>query len=411
MTQRAVCIVILAVGLLLSVPLTAQWCEEQMVHEGAERIVSFDVDTTGRWWAIVTPFQSMVTLIVDGDRYGPYNSVTPPVFSPDGATWSSIAALNGLVEVVSPTPVSLPQATAITHVLYPQQSSTAWYRCANGNQQMFTNGVTTVLAIEPTGAWATDLYGTVLYHVARRGSGQTLVRNDVDGVFADEIKLGGVWHDGRPVYASRAGDVWTLMIGAEEVRSNLRNVTDLQVNATATILGAVVATPLGMHALMHSEEYKEVWLGPQVETVSYFLLNPFQFLCVWEGTLRGVKNVYYNTAPYPAGVSRGPIVFSHDGGVMGYLGRDDDDFVTIDGKRTMLPRRATTGAVPALHPNGGSLAYSTGASMAMLDVESKEIALARICDRVSRTVYDWRRSSYRMLGTFGERLFMIECQP
>ncbi len=399
------------VALVLAVPLLGQSCEETMVHDGAERVVHFDVDTTGHWWVLVAPYQNMVTLVVDGDRYGPYNTITAPVFSPDGSTWSSIGVLNGLISVVTPTPVNLPQATAINAILYPQNSPAAWYRCSNGEQEFVTNGSNTYLAVQPLGQWATDLFGSNVFYVAQRGSGQTLVRNATDGVFADEILLGGVWHDGRPVYASRAGEIWTIYIGTQEVRSNLRRVSNLSVNATATVLGAVVTTPLGMHALMFSEEYTEAWMGPQVDDIAYFLLNPFQFLCVWEGTLRGVKNLYYNTAPYPAGRIRGPVVFSHDGNVMGFLGRDDDDFVTIDGKRTMLPRRISTGVVPALHPLGTSVAYSTGSSMAILDIESTEIALARMCDRVSRTVFDWRTNSFRMLGTFGERLFLIECRP
>jgi hypothetical protein len=96
---------------------------------------------------------------------------------------------------------------------------------------------------------------------------------------------------------------------------------------------------------------------------------------------------------------------------MAFIGRDVDDFVTVDGKRTMLPRQASTTATPAVHPSGRSLAYSTAASMAVLDVESTTIDLARMCDRVCRTIYDWRRGVYRTLGTFGERLFLIECRP
>lgn len=407
--MRAVMLASLVLG--MAMPLFGQRCEDVMVLDGAERILHFDVDTTGHWWAIVSPFQSMQTLVVDGDRYGPFSTISAPVFSPDGTTWASIASLNGLISVVSPTAVALPQSTAITGILYPQHGQMAWYRCANGEQVFFSNGHVTFMAVAPTLAWATDVYGTVLYHVAQRGSGYTLVRNATDGVFADEILLGGVWHDGRAVYAMRSGELWTIMIGSEVVRSNLRGVASLSINATASCLGAVITTPLGMQALMYSEDYTEAWLGPTVDVISAFALNPFQFLCVWEGSLRGVKNVYYNTAPYPAGQTRGPITFSHDGSVMAFIGRDVDDFVTIDGKRTMLPRRASTTATPAVHPSGQSVAYSTAASMAVLDVETTTIDLARMCDRVCRTIYDWRRGMYRTLGTFGERLFLIECRP
>jgi len=400
-----------ALHVFIALPLSSQDCTDMLVHNGTEVVEAFDIDTTGHWWAIVRPYESMVVLIVDGDRYGPYNRVARPTFSPDGSSWVTHTELNGELKILSPQYIQLPQCNGVLAILYPQNSTQPWFRILVAEQIVHTNGIVQFSAINPTGQWATDPSGSVLYHVATRGSLQALVRNDREIATADEILLGGVWVDGRPVFAARNGEVWTLFLGVEEVRTNLRNVRSLSVNITATVLGGVVSTPLGEQAIMYSEEYTEPWLGPLVDGISFYALSPFAFLCVWEGSARGVKSVYYNTAPYPAGRSRGPIVFSHDGSVMGFIGSDDDDFVTIDGRRTMMNRRLSKDVVPALHPSGESIAYSTGSSLAVWNISDKSFRLGRICDRVGKTIYNWRRGVFTTIGTFGERLFILECNP
>jgi hypothetical protein len=406
-------VLVLVVAVLLptvgSGPLSAGDCVEEVLLDGSERIVDFGVDTTDHWWARTQPFEQLQRLWVDGKVYGPFMSVSVPVFSPDGTAWTSVATMNGEISLISNDPIHIEQFTAVSTIVYPAIGSRPWIRYANGPQDFVTNGERTYTLVDARQDLVTDPSGSVVYHTARRGTTIALVRNGTDVLTADDIILAGVWSDGRAVFATSNGGQWALFLGEVELRRGLTAVRSLTVNRSGTVLGGIGGTANASFSFLFIDDYVDIWNGPVLDGITTFALHPFEPLCAYIGIERGASFLYYNSAQYPAGRERGTVTFSHDGDVMAMMGRDMDDFITMNGKRTMVANRLTLGARLALATNGQSFAYSNGVQLVLWDLDRSAPQFARICDVISDIYYSPRTSSYVALGRFGTQLLRIRC--
>lgn len=392
-------------------PLSAGECKEEVLLDGSERIVDFGMDSTDHWWARTQPFEQLQRLWVDGKVYGPFMSVTAPVFSPDGSSWTSVGMMNGEIAIVSNKPIRIEQFTSVSAIVYPSVGANPWIRFSNGPQEFVTNGDRTFTLVDARQDLATDPLGMVVYNTARRGSTIVLVRNGVDIVSADDIILAGVWSDGRAVYATNNAGQWTVFVGDQELRRSLTSVRSLTVNRAGTVLGGIGSITNGSFAFLYTDDYVDIWTGQILDGVTTFELHPFEPLCAYIGLERGASFLYYNSAQYPAGGERGMATFSHNGDVMAMMGRDMEDFITINGKRTMLANRLHLGAKLALATDGNSFAYSNGVQLVLWDLDKTAPQFARICDVISNVTFMPRSSSYVALGRFGTQLFKISCTP
>lgn len=386
-------------------------CTDELLLDGVEQLVDFDIDTTGHWWARTRPYEQFTTLHVDGESFGPFHSVTTPVFSPDGSSWVAVTVLNNRLSLIGTSDILLPPCTGVDHILYPQAGGAPWVVYRVDQASWVTNGSTTFQLVDPTGAYATDPMGMVFYAVVRRGAMQALSRNGADGPLADEQQLGGVWWDGRAVVAARNGTLWSVRIGEMDIRGSARVVSSLTVNPAGTVLAAIIGEAVGARAMMYTDDYTEPWFGPNVDNASGLRLHPTDVMCAYVATNRGATTIYYNASSYPAGTQYGPIVFSHDGTAMVFLGRDDVPFITVNGRRTVVGQGVSTSAVPAVAQAGEYVAYSTSTSMAVWNVGLDHVTIGRMCDRMARTIYDHRQGTYLALGSYGQRLFLLRCRP
>jgi hypothetical protein len=393
-------------------PLAAQ-CEEELVLDGSEPIASFDQDSTGHWWAITTPYEDLRTLWVDGVKFGPYRVVERPVFAPDGSGWAtSVVAADRTIRRLDQDGEGSVDGTGLSQISYAFAGGRPWMVLHDVTRSTITNGERAYEATGLIGRYVLDPLGTVCWYAVQRGSGSVLVRNGVDVLQADEIMLGGVWADGRPVMALRYGLQWEVRIGDQELATNLTIVRDLTVNQLGTVMACVAARPDGqVRAMMYTDEYIEPWYGPALESVMGLRLNPWEPLVAYRGIQRGIVSIYYNAADYPAGTAHGPVSFSHDGAKMVYMARDDVEFIAIDGKRYVVRNRIQTTAPVAIDPATLTIAYSTNTNMIVWRPESDEVRFARLCDRMGQTVYDRTTRSFVALGAFGQRLFRITCRP
>lgn len=404
--------------LLLSVaalPLAAQRCAEEMLLDGSEPIVRFDADSTGHWWAVTQPFEALQYLWVDGTSYGPYALIDTPVFSPDGTSWAcAVAGVDRISRLITNERISPVDGTGISHITFAFSGTEPWFVEHNVQRARITNGLRSVEydATNIVGPIALDPFGTTVWYQCSRGNGAALVRNGVDVLQADEVRIGGVWSDGRIVAALRYGMLWSIVLGSEELATNLTSVQSLLVNQLGTVLCAVTGRQDGqVRAMMYSDEFIEPWFGPALESVTSLVLNPWLPIVAYLGVQRGQRNVYYNTSAYPAGQVCGPLTFSHDGTMLMYMGRDDVEFIAVDGKRHIVNNQVNTTVPLSIDPISGLLAYSTPAQMVVRNPTTDLVRFARLCDTMGKTVFLNVERKFVALGTFGQRLFRITCRP
>lgn len=398
--------------MVLAQPLIAQ-CDEELLLDGSEPIEVFDQDSTGHWWAVTTPFEDLRSLWVDGVKHGPYRMVDRPVFAPDGSSWSTaVIAADRTIRLLDEQGEHGVEGTGISQITYAFAGGRPWMVVHDVTRSTITNGERGYDATGLVGRFMLDPMGMVCWYVVRRGNAVALVRNGNDVLQADEIRVGGVWADGRPVMAVRYGLQWEVRLGDTEMATNLSAVQDLSVNQPGTVFACIAARQdAQIRAMMYTDSYVEPWYGPALESVMGLRLNPWEPLVAYRGSQRGVISMYYNAAAYPAGLTHGPVAFSHDGAMMVFLGRDDVEFITVDGKRYVVANRVQTTTPVVIDPRSTTIAFSSPTNMIVWRPETDKVTFGRMCDSMGPTTFDRRERRFVALGTFGQRLFRISCRP
>ena len=80
--------IILIIALLCAhIHVSSQDCTDRLLLDATHHATSVGLDSSGRWWAITQPFESLKGLNVDGQSYGPFEDVIPPMITYDGSSF------------------------------------------------------------------------------------------------------------------------------------------------------------------------------------------------------------------------------------------------------------------------------------------------------------------------------------
>ncbi|MDZ4746617.1 MAG: hypothetical protein SGJ05_11545 [bacterium] len=381
-----------------------------MLLDNTEKIVQYGLDSTGSWWAITQPYEQFVHVYINGKRYGPYSSSTLPRFSNDGSTWAFAFVRDLQAYVRTPEDEKRIAAERINGVVFGSQSPIPWVEFSVSDIRTITDGSTTYSTTGAIGLAKLDPSGTVVWHVARRGSQMALVRNGVDKYVYDDIELAGVWSDARPVFSARIGALWTVFLGEQELVGNMQRVLNLTVNAFGTVVAFNASSPSSfINSYMYTDDYRNCWVGPNLDEARDLVLSPCCDLIAVPGKAQGGSRVVlFNSAAYPAGTATSRPAFSFDGAHMAFTGNDGESFISMDGLRHAVRGGVALSAQCALSPSGSTVAWTSSTTLVVYDLDREKMTLNKMCDTMSLDViYNRRTSEYQALGLYGARLFLL----
>lgn len=403
--------VLILTTLVVTQAASSQRCNDQFVLDGSEPVVSFGIDTTGHWWAITSPFSQLHTLYVDGDKYGPFHGITPPVFSPTNSGWVTRFLVNQQRGILTPNGGRIIDCDTVTDTFYSADGNVIWTVFRRGHEWLARSDIDSFRMLDPL-HWKVSIDGMGFAYVGRRGTGMAAIVNGVEGAVNDEVRLCGYWHDGDPVLITRTGSQWQLSIGSTTLVEGGAVLLNCIVNRFGTVLAAQVSEAGGnMFGLLYDNSMVQPWRTPPLDRITNLVMHPSDALIAYVGEQRSRRLVGFNAALYPGGRENGPLAFTHDGSNLVYVMRDADNNIVIDGKAYRVSVRAGVNESVAMDPLTRRIAYSSTSTMVLVDPEEDSMELARMMDEMGVTIFDWRKRRFVALGLFGGRLTRIECRP
>lgn len=398
--------------LLLAHMLRAQDCSDVMILAAHERVLTAGIDSTGHWFAVTQPFESMVGLIIDGLPMGPYESVVAPRFSHDGTTFVAGVKTLGQWNILTSTDTISLAGDVLYNVTLPALSITPWWHHANGDDHRISTRGRSYRCARLPQMLSLDPSGMVAAWIESTGSLDIVMRNGNEIARGDQILIGGVWADGSVVYATRFGQRWSVFVGDQEIAQSLMNVGDLQTNIAGTSCGFHATDATGLAKMyLYTAEMREPWMSQPYENLSGLVLAPWEPLAAAVVTRNGNRSVSFNGTEYPAGQQTGPLRFTADGAYLMYAGFDGEHFVTLNGKQHRV-RGAVNLRVPlSLDATGTTAAWASSTTLAKTNLDVNVLRLGKMCDSMLGVVYNRARNVFQGLGFMGRHLFLLECKP
>ncbi len=394
---------------LFALPLHAA-CTDSLVLDNVASLVAFDVDTTGHWWSITQPYAGFQQLVIDGKDFGTWDTVHPPVFAFDGSTWAARAVRSGESAIITPDGTRRSPVT-IEGIAFPPQHSVLWWVEFDGVNRKVTNGERSYVTGYPANHLRFDPQGLAVSWIEFRPGQHILMQNGREVARGDNLALAGVWADGRCLYIRTLGLTSNVLLGEEELTGAVRSVTALRINPLGSVATWQATDGSGqVRTYIYTDEYNAPWEGPVVAQADpHLTLSPFDPLVAYRTVFQGGRVVAFNAAMYPHGSVAGRPTFSHDGAIMAYTSKDNGDFVVLNGKRFLVNAGVPIEDDIAVSPTGRSVAWRSGTTLVVVNVDPNTLQMGRMCDAVGRVIYDRRTKSYVALGVVTGRLFMLRC--
>jgi hypothetical protein len=389
---------------------TAGGCDDSLLLDASLGIKSFGYDTTGNWWAIAEIGSAASILVVNGTHYGPFDSITKPVFTADGSNFFAAAVRTQILTVVQKNASPLPLDGLLTSIAVSAVGSQWCAVTAVGSEYTLTTESTRYTTNVLPQQVKVDQSGTVSW-VEQRGNQQCLmVMNDIV-LCADIITNAGFWYDGLPVYAAQNAQNVGVYIG-QQLLSTSALVLGLTVqplgNACAWIAKRSNGNP---QVLMYAPDMISPWESVPSESITGMVLSPTDALVAFKNIRNGRQLVNYNNAEYSAGTTTSPLAFSAGGEHMVYCSLDPDAAVVVNGKRTYIRGGVNVSEPPCITASGTTMAWSSATTMVMVDLTTQTLVMGKMCDSIGPTMYNRTTKTFHALGVFGGRLFDVFCKP
>lgn len=413
--HNIVSIIVVCIITVLMSPLyeaRGQDCRDELLLDANDRAYEVGLDSTGMWWALTKPYQEFIGLVVDGEKYGPYDTVIHPKVSYDGSNFAAGVRLQSRWHVLTGDDTISLDGDVFKEVFFPSQSSTPWWLHTNGNDRRISTYERTYRFSSEPHMICFDPQGMIVAWVERRGAVDVIFLNGKEQVTADEIKLAGVWADGLPIYAVRFGTRWSVYRGQEEIVSSLASLSEIVLNTFASACAWIASDGTGAARIyLYTTEMNTPWTSLPLESARGLVLSPFDPLVAARTVRNGNNAINFSGAEYPSGRQTGPISFSHDGALMVYAGVDGDNFVTVNGKRQWLKGAVNLSVPVQIAPDGSAVGWASATTLAYVNLDLNILRMGRMCDVMGPVIYDRRTRTFKGLGFVSGRLFLLECDP
>ena len=398
--------------LILIQDVFAEKCNEQLVWDGAEKVIKYGIDTTGNWWAITQPFTNQYRLIVNGHQSDIAIKVQSLTFSNDGKKWAAFTLeKERLYLFTNEGKITLPSLTTNGILSYTPNSEMLVYSYKNQDIETVVVGKKKFDVMNGTGSYYLNYTGDKVALVCRHNTGYIMNMNGIESPIYDEIKPFGFWHDGQFIYAGKSGTSWQIYKGNISISDRFSNVTEAYINIYGTVAAAIVVMPSGKKcSFLISDEYYEPLIGKEYENAYDLVLHP-EFAMIGYRAVDNEKNlVVLNSVEYSGGEYSSKPYFTYDGSELYFVGCNNDCFINVNGRNYPILNDMTLDAYYAKKPNSESVAYSSSTSMIVRDLQFNTLYAGKMVDEISAPIYNWKLNRYEAVGKINDRLYLMYCE-
>ncbi|MBQ6269138.1 MAG: hypothetical protein IJK61_03330, partial [Bacteroidetes bacterium] len=294
----------------------AQKFNEIQLLDGLDSLLFFNIDTTGHWWAVTSPFSNKYRITIDNQEGPVIDNGSEIVFAPGGLSWSYICNINNnfyLVDEFGET--YLEKATDMGEIVYSPDGTQRAYSYFIGNIETIILPFKKIEVLNRKSSLFIDNTGTAFAFTADRLNKTVININGWESSVYDEIIPIGFWYTGEFIYAVRNGNIWDIMQGKNILSESFAKIIDAKININGTVCAVLVQLNTGKcMSIMYAEEYLDPIYGKNYNDVWGLALHPTYPLIGFIATDASNKTyvVQNSTEYYTEGNLSSPY-YSYDG--------------------------------------------------------------------------------------------------
>lgn len=395
-----------------AISLKADLCQDYMILDGSEPLMTYGMDSTDNWWAITKPFTDMYRLVVNGEETDVYDDLTYPRFSPDGMKWGCFGVYNSQWYILDERETNEIRADDYGEIVFSGDSKKMIYSYFKGSVEKIIVGERTFSVLNRVSSIFTDFRGNKIAFTGRRGNGLTLNVNGKESTIYEDIIPVGFWHNGEMVYCAKNGGSWQVMIGNKAISSTYQGIKYKQINRFGTVVAIVAKDFSGRDvAVLFADEYNDPIVSRSYEFIDNLALHPSLPLMAYTAAKLHTYVIVYNTTEYNAGQIYGRPFFTADGDEMYFAGCDFDCFINVNGRQFVLDNNISVDLGIVKKSNSETIAYSTNSNLVLLHLRLGSMHAGMMVDEAIPPRYNWRYDRYEAIGRIYDRLYLLTCTP
>ncbi len=413
LTAASILLSFFACSIFSSAQTEHRHCQDYMLFEGSENLVSFGMDTTRHWWALTSPFDGQYRLIVDNVETDVFTDINALTFSPDGNRWACFCESNNTQwYLLGIDTTILIKGNDVGEIQYSPNSKHIVYSYKESGEEYIVFKGDKIRTYNKTSKIYLSYNGARYAYVASRGDGYVIIVNGRESETFDEIKPFGFWMNGKILYAAKSGDLWSIYKGNQSLGGQYSKVTETAINLRGDAAAFLARLPSGFSVgTVISDEYYEPLEGEYYDQTSNLILHPTIPMIAYNAVYQGRDIVVFSGSEYEGGndATSAPR-YTFDGEELYFMGCDIDCFLSVNGREYSLNVSLPVDKKYAKKPGGRTIAYTTNTSLVIKDVEMDKLYAGMMVDRLSSPRYNWREGRYEALGAIRNRLYLMTCE-
>lgn len=391
--------------------LFANKCNDILLLDGQETLVSYGMDTTAFWWAMTQPFTGKYRLHINGNATDVYDKFQGLTFAYHANNWACFALKgNQWVLLSSDKIINIP-GTSVGEILFSLNSENFIYTYFDGEEEFIRLKDRIVKTYNRIpGKLFTNELGNMIAFLGYRGDKMVININGKESSQFDEIKPVGFWYNNEFIYAGRNGVNWQIYRNFTPITENFADISEIKLNHAGTVLSALVKRHTkDMVGILISDDYYEPLVGRSYDVAYGLALHPEANIMTYKA-ISGVNNyIVINTVEYYVDEVSSLPEFTYNGEEIYYFSCNVDCSFYIDGKKYPLNSVLNERTRIAHKPKSKTIAYASSTSLIMRNVVNNQLYAGMMVDEIIPPRYNWRLDRYETLGRINNRLYLLTC--
>jgi hypothetical protein len=394
--------------------LHSQRYEEEMLLDGLDSLVSFNIDTTGHWWAATMPYKDRYRIYIDDFQSDVYEDIMDLKISSDGIQWAFWGIKSGSAYLIRKDefenmdifPV---EATDVGDITYSLDGTQFAYSYFHNDNEIINLPFREISVINRSSKLFIDNSGKQFAFVGARGNKYVININGKESTVYDEIKPIGFWHKGTFIYAGFNGSNWEIINGNKTIGTSYWRILETQINKYGTVMAVLVQLISGRcMSITFSDDYYEPIYGKTYDATKGLALHPTDVLIGYGASEHNKYYILQNGTEYYCSTPEiGSPYYSHNGEELIFIGMGEyGPYINVNGHKTDIRIGLDGNDKVAKKPKSTTISYSTNISLYLYDYEKNTLKSGNMYDYLCQPIYNRRNNSYEALATIYNRLYL-----
>ncbi len=391
----------------------SQKCNDFLIFDGSENVISFDIDTTGNWWILTQPYSNEYRLILPNIRTNTYKEIKGLTFSPDGNRWAFFGRDNTGWNLITADTIIPLFCEDVIQLGFSNNSEGLIFSYRNGllTSVYYHNNKANI--INYSGKFFSNFDGKLIAFVLTKGNAKTLV---IPGRFNsdnfDDILPLGFWYDDDFIYAGKRGNFWQIFKNQTPLTEEFLNILDMKINWNGTAAAFVVSRNVNETAVVIiSETYHEPYYSRSYDSIHNLEIHPTEPITAFIAKKDNRTYVVYGYVEYSIGDFECFLKFTFDGSEIYYCYCNIECYFYVDCNKHTLAGGISCQKDIARKPKTSTIAFTNNSTLVLLDYFTNMLYSGIMVNKTTKPIYNWKTQRYEALGEINNKIYLLTCKP